>query len=223
MRKMDPSAAGESSSVIGGVRGSCFGGMILSYTGNRFQEATSRRARKRGPRIGEVRGIPLPNRCQMLPKKSAFWCFIVHLLATTKELKQARKSFVYAHQRDELGGTRARHQRLLAALVTFEISVENRPWRSWGLAARACPLGSPSCGCSSRCDNSNVLLPFSFFGSDGFRHLGFQKLLDDRPYIGGENSPSSAIIASISLSPVTLLLGHVRYSVWLYIPPNCLP
>jgi hypothetical protein len=43
---------------------------------------------KTGLKLAKSRGILLPTRCQMLPKKHAFWCFIVHLLATMKELAE---------------------------------------------------------------------------------------------------------------------------------------
>jgi hypothetical protein len=42
---MDPSAAGESASVIGSVRGSCFGGLILSYTGDQISGKRPRKAK----------------------------------------------------------------------------------------------------------------------------------------------------------------------------------
>ena len=45
MRKMDPSAVAESASLIAGVRGSCFGGLILSYTGDQISGKRLRRAK----------------------------------------------------------------------------------------------------------------------------------------------------------------------------------
>ena len=80
MRKMDPSAAGESSSVIGGVRGSCFGGMILSYTGNQISGSDFAASAKTGARNWRS---PRHSAAKPLPNAAKKICILVLHCAST--------------------------------------------------------------------------------------------------------------------------------------------